>query len=36
MREALMRGEDPDQLVARDSAAVSAWWRAVARYTLYR
>jgi len=36
MREALMRGEDPDAVVARDSAAVSAWWRAVARYTLYR
>lgn len=36
MREALMRGEDPDVVVARDSAAVGAWWRAVARYTLYR
>jgi uncharacterized protein YbbC (DUF1343 family) len=36
MREALMRGEDPDRVVARDSAAVSAWWRSVARYTLYR
>jgi uncharacterized protein YbbC (DUF1343 family) len=36
MREALMRGEDPDRVVARDSAAVSAWWRSVARYELYR
>lgn len=36
MREAIMRGEDPDQVVARDSAAVSAWWRSVARYRLYR
>jgi uncharacterized protein YbbC (DUF1343 family) len=36
MREAIMRGEDPDVVVARDSAAVQAWWRAVARYTLYR
>jgi uncharacterized protein YbbC (DUF1343 family) len=36
MREAIMRGEDPDAVVARDSAAVGAWWRAVARYTLYR
>jgi hypothetical protein len=36
MREALMRGEDPDAVVARDSAAVGAWWRAVARYRLYR
>jgi len=36
MREALMRGEDPDVVVARDSANVAAWWRAVARYTIYR
>jgi uncharacterized protein YbbC (DUF1343 family) len=36
MREALMRGEDPDVVVARDSANVDAWWRAVARHTLYR
>jgi len=36
MREAIMRGEDPDVVVARDSAAVNSWWRAVARYTLYR
>ena len=36
MREAIMRGEDPDAVVARDSAAVTTWWRHVARYTLYR
>jgi uncharacterized protein YbbC (DUF1343 family) len=36
MREAIMRGEDPDVVVARDSAAVQAWWRNVAQYTLYR
>ena len=36
MREAIMRGEDPDVVVARDSAAVQAWWRTVAQYTLYR
>ena len=36
MREAIIRGEDPDQVVTRDSAAVSAWWRSVARYRLYR
>ena len=36
MREAIMRGEDPDVVVARDSAAVQAWWRTVARYRLYR
>ena len=36
MREALMRGEDPDVVVARDDAEVERWWRAVARYTLYR
>ena len=36
MREALMRGEDPDAVVARDDASVDAWWRAVARYTIYR
>jgi uncharacterized protein YbbC (DUF1343 family) len=36
MREALMRGEDPDAVVARDDAVVDAWWRAVARYTIYR
>jgi hypothetical protein len=36
MREAIMRGQDPDRVVAMDSAAVSAWWRSVARYELYR
>ena len=36
MREAIMRGEDPDRVVSRDSAAVSAWWRSVARYKIYR
>jgi len=36
MREAIMRGEDPDRVVSTDSAAVAAWWRSVARYQLYR
>jgi uncharacterized protein YbbC (DUF1343 family) len=36
MREAILRGEDPDLVVSQDSAAVSAWWRSVARYKLYR
>jgi uncharacterized protein YbbC (DUF1343 family) len=36
MREALMRGEDPDAVVARDSANVESWWREVARYRRYR
>jgi uncharacterized protein YbbC (DUF1343 family) len=36
MREAILAGEDPDVVVARDSAAVSAWWRAMARYRIYR
>ena len=36
MRDALLRGDDPDVVVARDSAAVSAWWRSVARYRIYR
>jgi hypothetical protein len=36
MREAIMRGDDPDTVVARDDAAVQAWWRAVAQYRLYR
>ena len=35
MREALMRGEEPDAVVARDSAAVEAWWRSVARHRIY-
>ena len=36
MREAIMRGEDPDVVVARDSAAVQSWWRTVAQYRIYR
>ena len=36
MREALMRGEDPDSVVARDTTIVDAWWRAVAPHRLYR
>jgi uncharacterized protein YbbC (DUF1343 family) len=36
MREAIMGGEDPDTVVSRDAAAVQAWWRHVAQYTLYR
>jgi len=36
MRESIMRGEDPDVVVSRDNAAVQAWWRHVAQYTLYR
>jgi uncharacterized protein YbbC (DUF1343 family) len=36
MREAITGGEDPDTVVSRDAAAVQAWWRHVARYTLYR
>ena len=36
MREALMRGEDPDAVVAGDTANAEAWWRQVARHRLYR
>ena len=36
MREALLRGEDPDAVVARDSSDVTRWNRAVAPYRLYR
>ena len=36
MREALLRGEDPDVVVARDDAAVAAWRQQVAPYLLYR
>lgn len=36
MREALLRGEHPDSVVARDDAAVEAWRREVAPYRLYR
>ncbi|MEP6989960.1 MAG: DUF1343 domain-containing protein [bacterium] len=35
MREALMRGEDPDVVVARDAAAVAEWQRQVAPFRLY-
>ncbi len=36
MREALLRGEDPDAVVARDDEAVAAWRRRVAPFLLYR
>jgi uncharacterized protein YbbC (DUF1343 family) len=36
MREAIMRGEDPDSVVARDAAAVAEWERMVAPFRLYR
>jgi uncharacterized protein YbbC (DUF1343 family) len=36
MRDALMRGEDPDAVVARDDASVDAWRREMAPYLLYR
>ena len=36
MREALMRGDDPDAVVGRDDEAVAAWNRLVAPYRLYR
>ena len=36
MREALLRGEDPDVVVARDDASVAEWVRMVAPYRLYR
>jgi uncharacterized protein YbbC (DUF1343 family) len=36
MREALLRGEDPDVVVARDDAAVAEWLRQVAPYRIYR
>lgn len=35
MREALMRGDDPDAAVARDDSAVAEWLRRVAPYRLY-
>jgi Uncharacterized protein conserved in bacteria len=35
MREAIMRGEDPDAVVARDDAAVAEWRRRVAPFRLY-
>jgi len=36
MREALLRGEDPESVVARDDDAVAAWRRKVAPFLLYR
>jgi uncharacterized protein YbbC (DUF1343 family) len=36
MREALMRGEHPDSVVARDDVAVEAWRRELAPYRIYR
>jgi uncharacterized protein YbbC (DUF1343 family) len=36
MREALLHGEDPDEVVARDDADVEAWRRELAPYRLYR
>jgi uncharacterized protein YbbC (DUF1343 family) len=36
MREALLRGEDPDDVVRRDDAAVEDWRRQVAPFLLYR
>jgi uncharacterized protein YbbC (DUF1343 family) len=36
MREALLRGEDPDVVVARDDATVAEWLRQVAPFRLYR
>ena len=36
MREALLRGEDPDAVVAQDDATVAAWLRQVAPFRIYR
>jgi uncharacterized protein YbbC (DUF1343 family) len=36
MREALMRGEDPDSVVARDDVEVERWRRELAPYRLYQ
>ena len=35
MRESIMRGEDPDTVVARDDATVAEWVHRVAPYRLY-
>ncbi len=35
MREAIMRGEDPDEVVSRDDVAVAEWLRRLAPYRLY-
>ena len=36
LREALLRGEDPDAVVARDAGAVAEWQRQVAPFRLYQ
>ncbi len=36
MREALLRGEDPDSVVARDDVDVERWRRELAPYRLYK
>jgi uncharacterized protein YbbC (DUF1343 family) len=36
MREALLRGVDPDSVLRSDAEAVEAWHRRVAPYLLYR
>jgi uncharacterized protein YbbC (DUF1343 family) len=36
MREALMRGADPDSVVARDDVAVEGWRRELAPYRIYQ
>ena len=36
MREALLRGDDPDRVVAGDDGAVAAWHRKVAPFRLYQ
>jgi uncharacterized protein YbbC (DUF1343 family) len=36
MREALLRGEDPDAVVARDAGAVAEWRQKVAPFRLYQ
>ena len=36
MREALLKGEDPDAVVAREDAAVESWRRELAPYRIYQ
>jgi uncharacterized protein YbbC (DUF1343 family) len=36
MREALLRGEDPDVVLARDNAVVQRFWGGAQRYLMYR
>jgi hypothetical protein len=36
MREALLRGTDPDSVVAGDAAAVERWRRELAPFRLYQ